>query len=67
VTVATVAAVSSGRTVSSTPSSRIRETSASAMLSDKGEKINFAVGDHVAKDQVVMTFPTDNPATQYYQ
>lgn len=45
----------------------IRETSASAMLSDKVEKINFAVGDHVAKDQIVMIFPTDNPATQYYQ
>jgi len=45
----------------------VEETSAAAMLSDKVEKINFKVGDHVRKDTVVITFPTDNPAAQYFQ
>jgi membrane fusion protein, multidrug efflux system len=45
----------------------IEETTASAKLADKVEKINYKVGDRVEKDAVVVTFPTDNPAAQYYQ
>lgn len=45
----------------------IEETTESAMIADKVEKINFRVGDRVAKDAIVVTFPTDNPAAQYYQ
>lgn len=45
----------------------IEETDAVAMVEDKVEKINFKVGDYVQKDEIVVIFPTDNPATQYYQ
>jgi membrane fusion protein, multidrug efflux system len=45
----------------------IEETSVFAMVSDKVEKILFAVGDRVQKDDIVMLFPTDNPAAPYYQ
>lgn len=45
----------------------IEETIASSMVSDKVERILFAVGDRISRDEIVMTFPTDNPATQYYQ
>ena len=45
----------------------IEETTASAMIADKVEKINYRVGDRVEKDAIVATFPTDNPAAQYYQ
>jgi RND family efflux transporter MFP subunit len=37
------------------------------MVSDKVEKILFAVGDQVSRDVIVINFPTDNPATQYNQ
>ncbi|MBN1351407.1 efflux RND transporter periplasmic adaptor subunit [candidate division KSB1 bacterium] len=47
--------------------SGIKETTASAMIADKVEKVCFSVGDRVAKDAVVITFPTDNPAAQYFQ
>ncbi len=47
--------------------SGIEETTASAPVTDKVEKIMFAVGDRVEKDQIVVTFPTDNPSTQYFQ
>lgn len=43
------------------------ETTASAMVSDKVEKIHFRVGDRISKDTIVVTFPTDNPAAQYFQ
>jgi len=43
------------------------ETTASAMVSDKVEKINFKVGDRISKDEVVVTFPTNNPAAKYFQ
>ncbi|NOY60884.1 MAG: efflux RND transporter periplasmic adaptor subunit [Calditrichaeota bacterium] len=45
----------------------IKESKASAKVSDKVEKIYFSVGDHVKKDQVIISFPIDNPAAQYNQ
>lgn len=45
----------------------IKESTASAMISDKVENILKNVGDKVQKDEVVITFPTDNPAAQYHQ
>ena len=47
--------------------SGVEETSVSAMVTDKVEKILFAVGDRVNQDEIVMLFPTDNPATPYFQ
>jgi membrane fusion protein (multidrug efflux system) len=47
--------------------SGIEESSAYAMISDKVDKVHFRVGDYVKKDDVVISFPTDNPAAQYYQ
>lgn len=47
--------------------SGIKESSASAMVGGRIEKVLVRVGDFVKKDQVVVTFPTDNPATQYFQ
>lgn len=47
--------------------SGIKETTAKAMVSDKVEKIHYGVGDNVQKDAVVISFPTTNPATQYFQ
>jgi len=45
----------------------IRESNASAMIGDKVDKIYFTVGAHVNKDDVIISFPTNNPAAQYYQ
>jgi RND family efflux transporter MFP subunit len=45
----------------------IRESAASAMIGGRIEEVLIKVGDFVKKDQVIITFPTDNPATQYYQ
>ncbi len=47
--------------------SGIEESSAFAMVGDKVEKVLVRVGDYVKKDQVLVTFPTDNPAAKYYQ
>ncbi len=47
--------------------SGIQESSAYATFSDEVEKIHVRVGDYVKKNSVLMTFPTDNPATRYYQ
>lgn len=47
--------------------SGIEESSAYAMVGDKVEKILVNVGDYVRKDQVLMSFPTDNPGAQYSQ
>lgn len=47
--------------------SGIQESSAYASFSDEVEKIHVKVGDYVKKNSVLMTFPTDNPATRYYQ
>jgi RND family efflux transporter MFP subunit len=43
------------------------ESSAKSKISDAVEKVYFGVGDHVNKGDVVVTFPTDNPAAQYFQ
>lgn len=45
----------------------IQESTANAMIADKVERILKNVGDRVEKDEVVITFPTENPAAQYYQ
>lgn len=45
----------------------IQESSAFATFADEVEKIHVKVGDYVKKGDVLMTFPTDNPATRYYQ
>jgi len=47
--------------------SGIEESSAYAMISDKIERVYAKVGDSVRKDDVIVSFPTDNPAAQYYQ
>lgn len=47
--------------------SGIEESSAYALIKDKVEKVHVKVGDYVKKDDVVVSFPTDNPAAQYYQ
>lgn len=47
--------------------SGIEESSAYAVISDKIEKVHAKVGDQVKKDDVIVSFPTDNPAAQYYQ
>jgi len=44
-----------------------KESTASAMLSDVVSNIHFQVGDRVEKDDVVISFPTDNPSAQYTQ
>ncbi|MCE5249399.1 efflux RND transporter periplasmic adaptor subunit [bacterium] len=43
------------------------ETDATSLVEDKVESVKFKVGDHVAKDQIVITFPTDNPQARYHQ
>jgi len=45
----------------------IRESSVYAAVSDKVDEITVRVGDYVAKDSVLVTFPTDNPSAQYHQ
>lgn len=47
--------------------SGIQESSAYATFSDEVEKIHVKVGDFAKKNSVLLTFPTDNPATRYYQ
>jgi RND family efflux transporter MFP subunit len=47
--------------------SGIEESSAYAAISDKIAKVHARVGDEVKKDEVIVSFPTDNPAAQYYQ
>ena len=45
----------------------IEESSAYAKVGDNVEKVYVKVGDYVKQDQVLLTFPTDNPNAQYYQ
>ena len=47
--------------------SGIKETTTGAMVSDVVTSINYSVGDRVAEDAVVLTFPTDTPTAQYFQ
>lgn len=43
------------------------ETIIGAMIGGRIEKINFRPGDYVKKDDVVIQFPKDSPASQYQQ
>jgi RND family efflux transporter MFP subunit len=45
----------------------IEESSAYAKVGDKVEKIYVKVGDYVERDQILLTFPTDNPNARYFQ
>ena len=45
----------------------IVESSAFASFAERVEKIKVKVGDYVNKNDVLLTFPTDNPKAQYYQ
>ena len=45
----------------------VEESTASAMVSDKVADILAEVGDYVEKDQLIVTFPKDNPSIQYEQ
>ncbi|MDX9801451.1 MAG: efflux RND transporter periplasmic adaptor subunit [Spirochaetia bacterium] len=45
----------------------ITESSASASIDDNVDKILYKVGDYVEKDTVIVKFPYDNPAANYYQ
>jgi membrane fusion protein (multidrug efflux system) len=47
--------------------SGIEESSAYAMISDKVERVHAKVGDSVRRNDVIISFPTDNPTAQYYQ
>lgn len=47
--------------------SGIQESSVFSLIADEVEKVYVKVGDYIDKDQVLLTFPTDNPATRYYQ
>ena len=45
----------------------IEESSAYAKVDDKVEKIFVKVGDYVKDNQILLTFPTDNPDARYNQ
>ncbi len=45
----------------------IKESFAGSFFDGKVEKIKVKVGDKVRKDQVLMTFPKDEPKAQYFQ
>ncbi len=45
----------------------IKESVASSMVADQVEKIHVKVGDVVQKDDIVVSFPNDNPGAQYFQ
>jgi membrane fusion protein (multidrug efflux system) len=47
--------------------SGIKESVVYAMIADEVERVLVNVGDYVEKEQVLLTFPTDTPATRYYQ
>lgn len=44
-----------------------RETTVGAMIGGRIEKINFRPGDNVKKDEVIIQFPEDSPASQIQQ
>jgi len=47
--------------------SGIQESTAHAAVADRVDHILLRVGETVKKDDVILTFPTDNPAAQYMQ
>lgn len=44
-----------------------RETIVGSMIGGRIEKINYRPGDNVKKDDVIIQFPEDSPASQYQQ
>ena len=44
-----------------------QESTASAMISDEVEEVLVQVGDFVEKNQVIISFPADNPSLNYEQ
>ncbi len=49
------------------PLSGVQESSVYASFGGEIEKIYVKVGDYVKKDDILMSFPTDNPSANYYQ
>lgn len=49
------------------PVTGISESTASASIDDNVDKILYRVGDFVEKDTVIVKFPYDNPAANYFQ
>lgn len=47
--------------------SGLQESSVYASVGDRLEKVYVKVGDYVKKDQILATFPLDNPEAQYQQ
>jgi membrane fusion protein (multidrug efflux system) len=47
--------------------SGIKESVVYSLIVDEVEDVLVKVGDYVEENQVLLTFPTDNPATRYYQ
>jgi len=45
----------------------IEESTVSAKIADRVERVLVNIGDYVKKDQVLITFPMDNPTAQYHQ
>lgn len=45
----------------------LKESSAGAPMDGRIDKLYVKVGDKVKKDQVIAAFPSDSPATQYFQ
>ncbi|MCF8241680.1 MAG: efflux RND transporter periplasmic adaptor subunit [Melioribacteraceae bacterium] len=45
----------------------IKQTTRGAAVGGRIDKINFRVGDLVKEDDIIVQFPTDNPAVQYEQ
>jgi len=44
-----------------------KQTTVSSIVNDKIEKIQFGVGQSVSVNDIVITFPNDNPSAQYKQ
>lgn len=47
--------------------SGIQESRVHAAFGDRVETINVNVGDYVKKDQILLTFPSDNPKANFFQ
>ncbi len=45
----------------------LEQSSAYAKVGDKVEKVFVKVGEYVKKDQILLTFPINNPKAQYFQ
>jgi len=45
----------------------IEESNVYAAIGDRVEKINVQIGEYVKKDQILLTFPTDNPSANFFQ